>query len=155
GMALLTSYMEKHIVGVAIRPRPWTYAYSPLGEFGARCIIAGTVFWFYLSKLLMPLNLAFNYPRWPINAGSIVQYIYPVAAVAVIAAVVILRKKIGGWGTVIAVLIFAGTLFPAMGFFDVWPMQYGFAADHFVYLPAIALIALLCAVVVRYVPTEA
>src|SRR5262249_48963136 len=38
-----------------------------------------------------------------------------------------------------------GTLFPALGFFDVYAMRYAFAFDHFQYLAAAAPIALAAA----------
>ena len=46
-----------------------------------------------------------------------------------------------------ACLIFAGTLLPALGFFNVYPMLYYFAADHFQYLASIAMICLAMAVI--------
>jgi tetratricopeptide (TPR) repeat protein len=55
------------------------------------------------------------------------------------------RHRIGR-GPLIAVLFFAGTLFPALGFFDVYPMRYSFVADHFQYLASIGVIALGAAV---------
>ncbi len=42
-----------------------------------------------------------------------------------------------------AVLFFVGTLTPALGFFDVYPMRYSFVADHFQYLASIGLIVLV------------
>jgi tetratricopeptide (TPR) repeat protein len=39
------------------------------------------------------------------------------------------------------VLLFAGTLSPALGFVDVYPMQFSYVADHFQYLASIPLLA--------------
>ncbi|MCC6271369.1 MAG: tetratricopeptide repeat protein, partial [Microbacteriaceae bacterium] len=47
----------------------------------------------------------------------------------------------------VAVLLFAGTLFPALGFFDIFPMRYSFVADHFQYLASIPLLVLMVAAV--------
>jgi pentatricopeptide repeat protein len=52
-----------------------------------------------------------------------------------------MRKRIGK-APLVAVLFFIGTLTPALGFFDVFPMQYSFVADHFQYLASIGIIAL-------------
>jgi tetratricopeptide (TPR) repeat protein len=71
----------------------------------------------------------------------------------VVIALISLRKQIGR-GPVAAVLIFLGTLFPAMGFVNVWPMQYSFVADHFVYLSSVAFIALIAALLARYLTLE-
>jgi Tfp pilus assembly protein PilF len=51
----------------------------------------------------------------------------------------------------VAVLFFGGTLFPALGFFNVYPMRYSFVADHFQYLASIGLIVLGVAVAHRLV----
>jgi tetratricopeptide (TPR) repeat protein len=48
------------------------------------------------------------------------------------------------------VLFFTGTLFPALGFVNVYPMRYSFVADHFQYLAAIGLIVLIAAGLSRF-----
>jgi tetratricopeptide (TPR) repeat protein len=136
-----------------MRPKPWDYSPTSLGEFGARCIIAGRVIWFYVGKLLFPFPLLFSYGRWSIDPANLVGYLFPLAALVVVGATVAARAKIGR-GPVVAVLYFVGTLFPALGFVNVWPMQYSFVADHFVYLSSIGLIALAAAVLVKYVKFE-
>ena len=45
-------------------------------------------------------------------------------------------------GPLVAVLFFIGTLFPAWGFVNVYPMRFSFVADHFQYLASIGLIVL-------------
>jgi tetratricopeptide (TPR) repeat protein len=44
-------------------------------------------------------------------------------------------------------LFFAGTLFPALGFFNVYPFLYSFVADHFQYLAGIGPIALAAGII--------
>ena len=44
-----------------------------------------------------------------------------------------------------AVLFFAGTLFPALGFVNVYPFIYSFVADHFQYLASLGIIVLISA----------
>ena len=44
-----------------------------------------------------------------------------------------------------ALLLFVGTLFPALGFFNVYPFRFSFVADHFQYLASLAIIAFLAA----------
>ena len=41
-----------------------------------------------------------------------------------------------------AVLFFAITLVPALGFFDVFPFRYSYVADHFQYIASLGLITL-------------
>jgi protein O-mannosyl-transferase len=137
---LLTSWMEQHRV-MAVGP-DWDH--GPL----ARVLIAGRALWFYVQKLIVPYPLIFNYPRWEIDPGSLLQWLFPIAAVAVIVALVVLRRRLGR-GPLTAVLYYAGTLFPALGFVNVFPHRYSFVADHFVYLSSIGLIALAVAGVTR------
>lgn len=112
--------------------------------FAERCLVAGRALWFYAAKLLWPANLAFIYPRWTIDAAAWWQWLFPIAAVGLVLALWLARNRIGR-GPITAVLLFAGTLTPALGFVNVYPMRYSFVADHFQYLASIALIALAAA----------
>jgi len=44
-----------------------------------------------------------------------------------------------------AALLFGGSLFPALGFYDVYPFRFSFVADHFQYLACLAPLALFAA----------
>lgn len=138
GMGLLTAWMEKHVVGAD--GTEWGFTVLE------RSVIAGRALWFYVGKLVWPASLTFIYPRWTIDASQWWQIAQPVAAVAVIIALWLLRRRIGK-GPLAAVLIFAGTLMPALGFIDVYPMRYSFVADHFQYLASVSMIVLLAAIV--------
>lgn len=132
-MGLVTIWLEKHHVGA--QGIDWQLSAAE------RVVIAGRALWFYVGKLVWPANLAFMYPRWEVDATDWAQLLYPVAAVAAAAVLFLARTRIGN-GPLAAVLLFAGTLFPALGFFDVFPMRYTFVADHYQYLASIALLAL-------------
>lgn len=133
GLAAVTVWMEKHHVGAA--GVDWHLS------FLERCLIAGRALWFYAVKLIWPSRLTFVYPRWQVDAAVWWQYAFPAAALAVIAALYALRGRIGR-GPLACLLVFAGTLVPALGFFDVFPMRYSFVADHYQYLASIGLIVL-------------
>jgi tetratricopeptide (TPR) repeat protein len=113
-----------------------------------RILIAGRALWFYTYKLVWPVDLAFIYPRWIIDTSVWWQYAFALAAMAVPIALFALRDRIGR-GPVTAVLFFAGTLFPALGFFNIYPMRYSFVANHFQYLACVGLIALAVALAER------
>jgi len=136
----VTVWLEKHHVGAS--GAEWHLSFID------RCLVAGRVAWFYVGKLLWPAGLCFNYPRWDIDAGVWWQYLYPLSFAAVVVLLWTVRKRIG-LGPLVAVLFFAGTLLPALGFFDVYPMRYSFVADHFQYLASIGLLALVGAVIAR------
>ena len=72
------------------------------------------------------------------------QWLFPLAAVALLAGLWRGRRRLGK-GPIAAVLLFAVTLAPALGFVNFYPMRYSFVADHFQYLASASLIALVMA----------
>jgi protein O-mannosyl-transferase len=135
-LALNTASMEQTRVGAS--GADWSFTWAE------RVLIAGRAVWFYASKLAWPANLTFIYPRWTMDARQLAQWLYPSGAAAVVVATWVLRHRIGR-GPLVAVLFFGGTLLPALGFFNVYPMRFSFVADHFQYLAAIGLITLAAA----------
>ena len=109
-----------------------------------KLIIAGHALWFYLWKLVWPVNLAFSYPRWNIDAHSVWQYGWPVASALVLVCAWIWRKRLGR-GVVTAILFFPAMLFPMLGFFPLYTFIYTFVADHYQYLACIGPVALVAA----------
>jgi protein O-mannosyl-transferase len=135
-LAAVTVLMERHHVGAV--GEDW--ALSPV----ERVLVAGRALWFYAGKLAWPVDLTFIYPRWQIDAEAPGPYAFPFAAAGVIAVLAAARPRLGR-GPLVAVLLFAGTLVPALGFVNVYPMRYSFVADHFQYLASVALIVLATA----------
>ena len=105
-----------------------------------RLLVAGRALWFYAGKLFWPGDLVFIYPKWSIDSNLFVQWLYPLGAVMAFAVLWWQRARLGR-GPLAAVLLFAGTLSPALGFIDIYPMQFSFVADHFQYLASIPLLA--------------
>ena len=141
GMGLLTAWIEQH--GVGASGAPWTFS------FADRVLIAGRAVWFYAAKLAWPEPLMFFYPRWQISSGVWWQWLFPLGALALVAALWIFRARLGR-GPLTSVLLFGGTLFPALGFFNVYPMRYSFVADHFQYLASASLLALMATGISRW-----
>jgi len=108
-----------------------------------RCLSAGRAIWFYLGKLAWPADLMFMYPRWTIDAAAWWQYLFPAAALALFGGLWWLRRRTRG--PLAGMLFFAGTLFPALGFLNVYPFRYSFVADHFQYLASWGVISLAAA----------
>ncbi|MCP4345674.1 MAG: tetratricopeptide repeat protein [Desulfobacterales bacterium] len=133
GLGLYTAWLEHHHVGA--QGTDWSLS------FIERCLIAGRALWFYAGKLAWPADLIFVYPRWNIDSGKMWQYIRPVGILLVVQVLWVFRSRIGR-GPLAAVLFFAGTLFPALGFIDVYPFVYSYVADHFQYLASVGLITL-------------
>lgn len=112
-----------------------------------RGLLAGRVVWFYLGKLVWPVGLAFFYPRWTVDSAVWWQWLFPCAALAALAVAWWWRRR--DRGPLAAALIFGGTLFPVLGFVNVYPFVFSYVADHFQYLASPAIIAFLTAAVVR------
>jgi len=134
---LLTAWVERAQIG----------AEGPAFQFTfiERCLIAGRAFWFYLGKLVWPANLIFIYPRWQVSQQVAWQYAYPLALAVLLAGLWWYRTR--SRAPLAAGLFFIGTLFPALGFFNVYPFIYSFVADHFQYLASLGIIVLVSAAV--------
>jgi protein O-mannosyl-transferase len=110
-----------------------------------RGLLAGRVFWFYVGKLVWPANLAFFYPRWEVDAGAPWQYLFTVAALVLLGGLVWRAGRGRSRGLLAAFLLFGGTLFPVLGFLNVYPFIFSYVADHFQYLASLSLFALAAA----------
>ncbi len=141
GAGLFTAWAERRLIGAE-------GAAFDLGWL-QRFALAGRVPWFYLGQLAWPHGLSFVYPRWEIHPDQAVVWLPFAAALALTAALWGLRHRtrapLAAW------LLFVGTLFPVLGFLNVYPFRYSFVADHFQYLASLAPIALAAAGFVRLV----
>ena len=110
-------------------------------SWAGRVLLAGRVIWFYLGKLVWPANLVFIYPRWTLSPADVAAYVAPLATVALLVAVVGWRRR--SRTPLAAFLLYTGTLFPVLGFVNVYPFLFSFVADHFQYLASLAVFALV------------
>jgi tetratricopeptide (TPR) repeat protein len=135
-MGLVTIWWERHHQGTQ-------------GELFAiglpeRFLVAGRALWFYLGKLFWPLDLAFSYPRWTISAANPLDYVWLLATAALAAGIYLARRRLGR-GPEVALLYFAATLSPMLGFIMLYTFRYSFVADHYQYLASIGPLALAAA----------
>ena len=135
GAGLFTAWVERKYVGASGSGYDFTFI--------ERLLIAGRAIWFYLGKLIWPVDLTFIYPRWHVSQTVWWQCVFPITALLVSAGLWLLSRR--NRAPLAAWLFFVGTLFPAMGFFNVFPFCYSFVADHFQYLACIGLITLAAA----------
>ena len=105
---------------------------------------AGAVVWFYLYKLLVPLNLVFIYPQWRIQANELRWWLAPLAVLGVSA--LLWRQRAGrarpllfAWG------YFCVMLVPVMGLTDTYFMKFSLVADHYAHLAMIGVLATVAA----------
>ena len=132
---LLTVWLERMHVGARGEDFDFTLI--------ERTLIAGRAVWFYAAKLVWPADLTFTYPRWAISTQVWWQYLFPLSLLA--AAVTFWTIRHRTRAPLAALLFFVGTLFPALGFVNVFPFRYSFVADHFQYLASLGVIVPLCA----------
>ncbi len=135
GFGLLTAWDERTLIGAEGEGFDLTVV--------QRCLIAGHVVCFYLGKLVWPTGLIFIYPRWQINPAAAWQYLFPAAALVLLVAAWAVRGR--SRGPLAGVLFYVGTLFPVLGFCNVYPFIFSFVADHFQYLAGLGIIVLASA----------
>jgi tetratricopeptide (TPR) repeat protein len=105
--------------------------------FAARWAIAGKAFFFYLGKLLWPLDSMAIYPRWEIRNLTFLSSLYPLSAFLFLLGLFFLRSRIGK-GPFTAMALYLLALFPSLGFVDFAYMRLSFVADHFQYFACLA-----------------
>jgi tetratricopeptide (TPR) repeat protein len=103
----------------------------------ARGLLAGRVIWFYLAKYAWPANLSFIYPRWEVDPGQGWQWLFPLGAVGLLVGLWSIRGR--SRGPLAGYLLFVGSLVPTIGFFNVYAFKFSYVADHWNYLPSLAL----------------
>lgn len=143
----LTAWIERVFIGAQGAP-------FALG-LGQRFLLAGRVVWFYVGKLFWPHPLIFLYPHWRVDAGDPRWWLPLLAAVAATAALAwagLRRPSAWARAGLCAWAYFGLTLFPALGFVNVYPFLFSYVADHFQYLAGLGAIVLFAAAWVRWLP---
>jgi Flp pilus assembly protein TadD len=133
GMGLVTVWWERNKIGT----QGAMFDIGPL----ERLLIASRALWFYAGKLIWPVNLTFSYPRWAIQPNNPIAYLW-LLATAGLGGILWWARKWVGRGAEVAVLFFAATLSPILGFIMMVTFLYSFVADHYQYLACLGPIAL-------------
>src|SRR5580658_8389390 len=127
---LFTSWVERTLIGA----RGADFLLTP----AQRVLIAGRAICFYAGKLLWPTNLTFFYPHWKIDPGVWWQWMFPAGVLAFGIGLVFAARRYRG--PLASFLIFCGTLFPVLGFLNIYPFRFSYVADHFQYLASLGII---------------
>ena len=105
-----------------------------------RGLLAGRAIWFYLGKLAWPHPLIFIYPRVVPDATQPASFLPAGAALGALAVLGFWRERLRPW--VATAVYFGVSLFPILGFFNVYFFRYSFVGDHFQYLASMGPAAL-------------
>jgi tetratricopeptide (TPR) repeat protein len=136
--ALFTAWVERALTGAEGEE----FSLSAIERF----LLAGRALWFYLGKIFWPSSLIFVYPRWTVDQTVWWHYLPPLGAACLLAGLWLLRGR--SRAPLAAMLFFAGTLVPTLGFVNLYLFRYSFVADHFLYLPSLGVIVLVSAGIV-------
>ncbi len=138
GMGLLTMWWERFHQGTE-------GSYYGFGWL-ERLLLASRAVWFYAGKLAWPVNLSFSYPRWTIDAGDPLAYVWLLAGGGLSGVIYFARRWVGR-SVEVAVAYYVATLSPMLGFIMLATFQYSFVADHYQYAASIGLLALAAAAI--------
>jgi protein O-mannosyl-transferase len=130
GSGLFTAWVERKLIGAEGDDFTFTAV--------QRLFLAGHVVVFYLRHLLWPANLMFIYPHWSLDAGAAWGCLYLVGVLLLLVTLVVRARR--ARGPLVGFLFFVGTLFPVLGFVNVYPFLFSFVADHFQYLASMGVI---------------
>lgn len=137
-VGLFTGWVERVHVGAAGPD----FALSLL----QRLLLAAHIPWFYAAKVLWPTDLIFIYPRWNVSARDPHAWLWLMATSGALVLVISeARKKSGARGPAAACIVYLVTLFPVLGFFNVFAFIFSFVCDHWAYLAELAIIVPACA----------
>jgi tetratricopeptide (TPR) repeat protein len=162
---MLTSWIEQNPYIIGARGPEWQHGDSWISDKIARLALAGQVSVFYIVRLLTPHTspnlvdvsavpnwlmpftpwpMLFSYPKWKVDPAVPMQWLGSALVIGTVIALYLKRTRIGR-GALACVLLYLIGIFPASGFFRVFPQRYSWVADHFAYVGAIAAIVGLTA----------
>ena len=133
-MGLITSYLE-------------TYRYGMLREDWSisalqHVIVAPRVLLFYATKIVLPINMCFIYPKWEIDTNLIWNYWPAMLFVGLGTILWWQRRRITPiiWFGLAHYLV---SLLPASGIISFYFMRFSFVQNHFQYLAGLGIMVIM------------
>jgi len=126
----------------------------PIGDLPSRIAGAGVMVWWYLSKVLLPINLNTIYANsaffwWPLKDPALWMFFAGAAVLGLLGLMWAIKEIYPtrnprlGRTPFFVFAFFVGTIFPVMGFFTMSYMRLTLPADHFQYFSDIAVLAMV------------
>lgn len=126
-------FQQQHAIGDAVvRPE----------GIASRIASVGWIVWFYLYKIVAPINLVMIYPRWDIDGRSVLSYV-PLTLLLAFLAVLWHYRKSWSRGPLVAIGSFIIVLAPVLGLLDMAYLRYSLVADHLQYAGMPGIMALI------------
>jgi tetratricopeptide (TPR) repeat protein len=137
-LGLVTMWFQHHnaMVGEDVRPEGLASAIASTGWAA----------WFYLGKVLLPVDLMMVYPRWTID-GGVLSFVPLAMLVAAMASLWAWRRHPLARASLTGMGYFILTLGPVLGLVKMSFMVHSLVADHLQYISTIGVIALVAGVV--------
>jgi tetratricopeptide (TPR) repeat protein len=132
-LGLVTVWFQLHEVLLGEAKETDTFLTRVLG--GSRAI------WFYLSKILWPVNLSMIYPQWSIHESHWTSYVPGLLWCLMLFLFWRFRQE-WGRGLLFAFGYFTTALLPVLGFFDMNFLRFSQVADHLQYIAVPGIVAL-------------
>jgi protein O-mannosyl-transferase len=107
-----------------------------------RPVIAAAAIWFYVGKVLLPLNLTPIYPRWDVDVSTAVWWLPLIGLAGAAVLTFRYRQKLGNvsmW----CIFNFLIPLMPAIGLLKFGYLRLSYVADHFLYLSMVGMAGLV------------
>lgn len=103
--------------------------------------------WFYLTKIILPINLSFVYPQWQVDPAKWFSYLPGLLWVAALFLAWHFRRA---WGrpVLFGLGYFTIALLPVLGFFDMDFLHFSQVSDHLQYIAVPGVIAMVVGVAV-------
>jgi len=115
--------------------------------FPGRVVVAARAIAFYAGHLVWPFDLNFVYPRWTASGAAGWPWLFPLGVLAAGAGLWALRRRTRA--PLAVFLLFTGSLFPVLGFVNLYGARYSWVWDHWQYLADLAPLALAAVALAR------
>ena len=111
-----------------------------------RPLIAATAVWFYVGKILAPIDLMPIYPKWELHTASLLWWL-PLLGLAFMAWGLVRVRDAIPKPALWALANFVIPLVPVLGFVKFGFLAFSYVADHFLYISMVGAAHLLASVI--------